>query len=153
MADEASITVSRSIDAAATELFDLLSNPERHPDFDGSGFVRSADRAQRIKAVGDTFRMNMTGEHMGGDYQTDNRVTGFAPGRLIAWQTGPAGEEPPGWEWVYELTPTGPDHTDVSLTYDWSKVDAAVRKKISFPLVGREQLESSLAQLAAATAG
>lgn len=153
MADDASITVSRSIDAAAVDLFDLLSNPSRHPDFDGSGFVRSADHPQRIQGVGDTFRMNMTGEHMGGDYQTDNRVTGFAPGRLIAWQTAPAGEEPPGWQWVYELTPAGPDHTDVSLTYDWSKVDAAVLKKISFPLVGRDQLETSLDQLAAAVTG
>ena len=153
MTDAASITVSRSIDAAAVDLFDLLSNPQRHPEFDGSGFVRSADHPQRIQAVGDTFRMNMTGDHMGGDYQTDNRVTGFAPGRLIAWQTAPAGEEPPGWEWVYELTPAGSDHTDVSLTYDWSKVEGAVLKKISFPLVGRDQMETSLDQLAAAVTG
>lgn len=154
MTDPTSITVQRSIDVAAGDVFDLLTNPDRHADFDGSGFVRSADRAQRIKAVGDTFRMNMVGDHMGGEYQTDNHVTGYQPNKLLAWTTAPADEEPPGWEWVYELEPTGPEQTDVTLTYDWSKVtDKELLKKISFPLVGTDALEGSLARLADAVKG
>lgn len=154
MSNETAITVQRSIDVPAGAVFDLFTNPDRHAEFDGSGFVRSADRAQRISAVGDTFRMNMVGDHMGGEYQTDNRVTGYQPNQLLAWQTAPAGEEAPGWEWLYELKPTGPEQTDVTLTYDWSKVtDKELLKKITFPLVSADELENSLAQLASAVSG
>ena len=71
MSNDTHITVSRTIDAPAQAIFDVLSNPERHPDLDGSGFVRSVAQADRIQKVGDVFTMNMTGDHMGGDYQTD----------------------------------------------------------------------------------
>ena len=151
MTDTTSITVTRSIDASTAELFSVLTNPARHADFDGSGFVRSADHPQRVTAVGDKFRMNMSGPHMGGDYQTDNLVTGLQDNKLIAWKTAPAGEEPPGWEWMYELKATDGANTDVTLTYDWSSVtDQNLLKKISFPLVSQSDLEKSLDQLAAA---
>lgn len=152
--DNAKITVQRTIDASTAEVFDVLSNPERHPELDGSGFVRSVDQADRITATGQSFRMNMAGDHMGGDYQTDNVVTGYDPHRLVSWTTAPAGQEPPGWEWVWELEAQGPDSTDVRLTYDWSKVtDQALLAKISFPLVPAEALEGSLAKLAEAVSG
>ncbi|CAA9319506.1 MAG: hypothetical protein AVDCRST_MAG61-2184 [uncultured Friedmanniella sp.] len=147
-------TVTRTLNAPAAEIFDLLSNPERHTEFDGSGFLRSAVKPQRISAVGDVFRMEMEGDHMGGEYQVDNHVTGFQPNTLIAWKTATAGTEPPGWEWVYELKSAGSDQTEVSLTYDWSKVtDKELLKKISFPLVSVDAMESSLADLAAAVNG
>ncbi|WP_375489112.1 polyketide cyclase [uncultured Jatrophihabitans sp.] len=149
MADsDTSITVSRDIDHSAKDIFDVLSLPDRHAQLDGSGFVRSADHADRITANGQTFRMNMTGPHMGGDYQTDNVVTGFVRDKLISWKTAPAGTEPPGWEWVWELDPQGPRATHVTLTYDWSKVtDKELLKKVGFPLVSKHQMEQSLARL------
>jgi uncharacterized protein YndB with AHSA1/START domain len=151
MSTDTSITVTRTIDASADAVFDVLSNPRRHVELDGSGFVRSGDRTNRVQAVGDVFTMEMSGDHMGGDYRTDNHVVGFAQNQLIAWKTAPEGTEPPGWEWVWELTATGPDSTDVTLTYDWSKVtDKELLKKISFPLVTADQLEASLGNLAAA---
>ena len=33
---------------------------------------------------------------MGGEYQTENHVVGYDENKLIAWQTAPAGQEPPG---------------------------------------------------------
>lgn len=151
MTDQKSITVQRTIDAPTRAVFDVLSNPERHAEIDGSGFVLSDDRSDRITASGQVFRMNMSGPHMGGDYQTDNTVTGYDENHLLAWQTAPAGTEPPGWQWTWELVPQGSDTTDVRLTYDWSKVtDPEMLKKISFPLVSQEQLEASLGNLAAA---
>lgn len=148
---DSSLAVTRSIPASADAIFNLLTNPDRHTEFDGSGFLRSAEKPQRISGTGDVFRMNMSGEHMGGDYQTDNTVTGFDHNKLIAWKTAPAGTEPPGWEWMYELAPQGPDATDVTLTYDWSKVtDPDLLKKVKFPLVSKDQLDGSLASLAAA---
>lgn len=151
MNDDKRITVTRTIDASAAELFEVLSLPQRHVEIDGSGFVRSVDHGDRISAVGQTFTMNMTGEHMGGDYQTDNHVTGYGENRLLAWQPAPAGTEPKGWEWVWDLTPQGPDSTEVRLTYDWGKVtDQTVLDKVGFPLVSADQLEDSLDNLAAA---
>ena len=70
MTDQTSITVTRTIDAPAKDLFDVLSNPERHQELDGSGFIVSDDKTDRIQKVGDVFRMNMHGDHMGGDYKT-----------------------------------------------------------------------------------
>ena len=151
MANDNRIIVSRTIDAPAPEIFDVLTLPSRHREIDGSGFVVSDDRTDRITGVAQVFRMNMTGDHMGGDYQTENYVTGYDKNSLLAWQTAPAGTEPPGWEWMWELKATGPDSTDVTLTYDWDKVtDAALLQKLSFPLVSQDQLKDSLANLAAA---
>ncbi|PZU45027.1 MAG: polyketide cyclase [Arsenicicoccus sp.] len=152
MTEQTSISVTRTIDASAKDVFEVLSLPENHVAIDGSGFVQSVDHGDRITETGQKFTMNMTGDHMGGDYQTDNHVTGYDKDHLLAWQTAPAGTQPPGWEWVWELTPQGPDSTEVRLTYDWAKVtDQALLKKVSFPLVKESQLEDSLNNLAAAS--
>ena len=154
MTDDKKITVQRTIDAPTTAVFDVLSNPERHTEIDGSGFVVSDEKTDRITGTGQVFRMNMTGDHMGGDYQTDNTVTGYDVNHLLAWQTAPADTDPPGWEWVWELHAEGSDATDVRLTYDWSKVtDQELLKKISFPLVEKTALEHSLDHLAGAVSG
>lgn len=154
MTQDQRITVSRTIDAPTQAVFEVLSNPERHRELDGSGFVVGDERTDRITGTGQVFRMNMTGDHMGGDYQTDNTVTGYDPNHLLAWQTAPADTEPPGWEWTWELQAQGSEATEVSLTYDWAKVtDPQILEKVSFPLVTRSQLEDSLQRLAAAAAG
>ncbi len=146
-----SITVTRSIDAPAKDIFDVLTLPSRHAELDGSGFVVSVDHADRITGTGQVFTMNMRGDHMGGEYKTDNHVNAYSPNQMVGWKTAPAGTEPPGWEWLWELTSTSSDSTDVSLTYDWSGVtDEALLKKVGFPLVGQSQLEDSLNALASA---
>ena len=155
MADhEKRITVSRTIDAPAPEVFEVLTRPQRHVELDGSGFVQSVDHGDRITHTGQVFTMNMTGDHMGGEYKTDNHVTGYDANTLLSWKTAPAGTEPPGWEWVWELDARGPGSTDVTLTYDWSRVtDKHLLAKVHFPLVSKEQLEDSLGNLAAAASG
>ena len=151
--DDARIVVEREIPASSEAVFDVLTNVERHVDLDGSGFVRGLDHGDRISRTGQNFRMNMSGPHMGGDYQTDNHVTGYDKNRLLAWQTAPAGQEPLGWQWVWELESEGSDTTRVRLTYDWSGVtDEELKKQIGFPLVKADQLEATLDKLAQAVA-
>ncbi|MFK5581946.1 SRPBCC family protein [Serinicoccus sp. LYQ131] len=151
MSETTSVTVTRTIDVANKDVFDVLSLPQNHVAIDGSGFVLSVDHGDRITGTGQVFTMNMSGDHMGGEYKTDNHVTGYDEGKLLAWETAPAGTTPPGWEWVWELTPLGPDSTEVRHTYSWGKVtDPDLLKKISFPLVTEEQLEEALNNLAAA---
>ncbi|MBW8172016.1 SRPBCC family protein [Ornithinimicrobium sp. Arc0846-15] len=153
MSENTSITVTRTIDAPSKEVFDVISLPDHHVAIDGSGFVLSVDQGDRITGTGQVFTMNMTGDHMGGDYKTDNHVTGYDEGKLLAWQTAPAGTQPPGWQWVWELTPLGPDSTEVRHTYDWSNVtDPDLLSKITFPLVSEDDMETALKNLAAAVA-
>jgi hypothetical protein len=148
------ITVERTINASTDAIFDVLSNPQRHVELDGSGFVLSDEKTDRIQGSGDVFTMNMSGDHMGGDYRTENHVTGYDQNKLLAWQTAPAGSEPPGWQWVWELESQGSDATLVRHTYDWSNVtDQGLLDKIGFPLVKQEQLEDTLVRLDQAVTG
>jgi uncharacterized protein YndB with AHSA1/START domain len=115
------IVITSTVDAPAQDIFDVLTDPARHRELNGSGFIRSDRHAQRITGTVQVFTMNMTGEYMGGDYQTDNHVTGDDENKLFAWQTVPAGTEPSGWDWMWVLKPQGPDATEVTLTYDWTR--------------------------------
>ena len=154
MSDDKSITVQRTIDASTTAVFDVLSNPQRHTEIDGSGFVVSDEKSDRITGTGQVFRMNMTGDHMGGDYQTDNTVTGYDANHLLAWQTAPADTDPPGWEWVWELNAQGSDATDVApdLRLEQGHRRGHPREG-AVPAGGPAALEDSLNNLAAAVSG
>ena len=68
-----SITVQRTIDAPAKDIFEdpVRTGAARRPRRLWVCPLRRA-LTHRITANGQTFRMNMTGPHMGGDYQTDN---------------------------------------------------------------------------------
>lgn len=151
-ANETNITVSRVIDAPTNEIFDVLTLPQRHREFDGSEMVRSDEKSQRIQGTGDTFVMNMHNARMG-DYQMENHVHVFAENKLVGWQPKPVADEAPGgWEWVYELESLDSGSTEVTLTYDWSRVtDEQLLPK--FPAVSEEQVGESLNRLAAAVAG
>ena len=143
------ISASRTIDAAAKDIFAVLADPARHPEIDGSGMVRSLDRGEKITANGSTFEMNMHNEPRG-DYQMINTVVGFVPNKLIAWEPGPPDRGPMGWQWIWELDSVGSDTTEVTLSYDWSGVsDKDVLKQVKFPPWSEEDLEGSLAKMAA----
>jgi hypothetical protein len=148
------ITVERTINAPSADIFEVLSNPERHVELDGSGFIQSEEKTDRIQQVGDVFTMNMAGDHMGGEYQTENHVVGYDANKLLAWKTAPAGSEPPGWQWVWEHVPDGSDATRVRHTYDWDAVtDKDLLAKVGFPLVTQAQLEDTLVRLDEAVTG
>ena len=148
MTDDKSITVQRTIDASTTAVFDVLSNPERHTEIDGSGFVVSDEKTDRITGTGQVFRMNMTGDHMGGEYQTDNTVTGYDANHLLAWQTAPADTDPPGWEWVWELDRPGlgRHRRAPHLRLGQGHRPGASSRRSPFPLVDQAALEDSLEQ-------
>ena len=81
-------------------------------------------------------------------------MSGYAKDKLLAWKTAPAGNEPPGWEWLWEMESQGPNETLVRHTYDWSRVtDKKLLEKVKFPLVSEDQLTDTLGRLAAETSG
>ena len=142
---------TRQIDAPAAEIFDILSNPERHAETDNSGMVVSADQGERLKNVGDTFTMNMTKED--GDYQTVNEVFAIQDDRIIGWKNveNTTAEVKVGAKWLYELESEGSDSTRVTLTYQRDELEEnllAMTEKFD-----DDFLAKSLDSLAEAVAG
>ena len=143
---------TRDIDAPAKEIFDILSNPERHSETDNSGMVVSSDQSERIKAVGDTFTMNMTKED--GDYQTRNEVFAFQEDRVIGWKNveNTTAEVKVGAKWLYELEPIDADNTRVTLSYQRDEIELDNVRKMSEKF-DDDFLAKSLDSLAEAVSG
>src|SRR3954447_24323527 len=111
----------RVIPAAPEEIFDLLADPSRHRDIDGSGSVREAKGGSQRLALGSKFGMSMKA---GIPYSMTNEVIEFEENRRIAWQT----KVPYSWGqklgggriWRYELEPVD-GGTRVRETWDISQ--------------------------------
>jgi uncharacterized protein YndB with AHSA1/START domain len=104
--DRDTVTVERFIAAPPSAIFDLLADPTRHREIDGSGTVRDADAGSQRLTLGATFGMAMK---MGFGYRMVNTVVEFEDDRVIAWQPRPAskvlGVAIGGRIWKYELEP------------------------------------------------
>ncbi len=147
MADQVSVT--RIIPAPAAEIFDLLADPDRHTDIDGSGTVRGVTGrpSGRLK-LGSVFGMSMK---MGIGYSTRNVVVEFDEGRLIAWQTlaaEPLSKIVTGRVWRYVLEPV-PDGTRVTETWDISAEAALSRPFVRLLMAGstRTAMERTLERI------
>ena len=152
MADE-SLSATTIINAPAEDIFVVLADPGQHAAIDGTGWVCEPVDGKPLTEAGQLFRMKMYHpNHPDGTYQTVNRIVIFDPPNAIAWEPGydtdDGGLGFGGWVWRYDLMPTGPSETKVTLTYDWSAVSDLVRKRIGFPPFPAEHLSNSLAHLA-----
>ena len=85
------VSVSRRIEAPAADIFELLADPDRHPEFDGSEMLRPGASNRVIVGIGDVFVTKMYFAAMG-DYEMHNRIVVFEPDRCIAWEPGNPGE-------------------------------------------------------------
>jgi hypothetical protein len=124
------IKTSLRIEAPACRIFQILANPRRHKDFDGSGMLRGALLDRPISNVGDAFTMKM--HRLGDDYLMLNYVVEFEPDRRIFWEPAPGDSSraegndpskigiPAGYRWGYILTPDGDDSTVVTEVFDYS---------------------------------
>ena len=99
------------IDAPAERIFDVLADPRRHPDIDGSGTVVEAMSGPERLTLGARFGMSM---HLLLPYRISNVVVEFEPDRRIAWR------HLARHRWRYELQPDG-DGTVVTETFDASR--------------------------------
>jgi uncharacterized protein YndB with AHSA1/START domain len=98
-------TVERVIAAPPEAIFELLVDPRRHHDIDGSGSVREAKGEPDRLELGSKFGMSMK---IGVPYSMVSTVVEYEPNRLIAWQTRgptPLGQYVAGRIWRYELEP------------------------------------------------
>jgi uncharacterized protein YndB with AHSA1/START domain len=122
-------SVERVIAAEPGPIFDLLADPRRHHEFDGSGTVREARDVPPKLHLGSKFGMSMK---WGFPYSMESEVIEFEPNALIAWQTrppfAPLAAFVGGRIWRYELEPVE-GGTLVRESWDISqeKVKAMVR--------------------------
>jgi len=80
-------TVERVIAAPASKIFDILADPSRHQEIDGSGTVKGTPEGSQRLALDSKFGMSMK---MGIGYSMVNTVVEFEENRVIAWQPRPA---------------------------------------------------------------
>jgi len=115
------VCVERVIRAPASAIFDIIADPARHPQIDGSGTVRQPRPGVPARlSHGATFGMDMK---RGVPYKMISTVTEFDDGRLIAWAPKPAsgrGARLVGRVWRYELEPVD-GGTRVRETWDISR--------------------------------
>jgi hypothetical protein len=139
-----SLLVSRSVvvNAPADEIFNLLADPARHHEIDGSGTVTAVhpDSPKRL-SLGVQFGMQMK---LGAPYKITNTVMEFDEGRRIAWRH--LGHH----VWRYELEPLPDGTTKVTETFDGTvaRVPLAL-KLINAGKRNAEAIEQTLANLQA----
>jgi uncharacterized protein YndB with AHSA1/START domain len=148
------VSVERVIAAPADRIFDLLADPARHHDLDGSGSVRDAKESPGRLSMGAEFGMAM---QLGYKYSTKNQVIEFDDGKRIAWQTTPTsslqGKLAGGRIWRYELEPSG-SGTLVRESWDISQEKQPLKSLLRLgPTKNhtRQSMEKSLANIAELT--
>ena len=115
-ASERIVSAERTVHAPAEVLFELIADAARQPEWDGNDNLARAAEGQRVRAVGDVFITELTRDGA----VRENHVVEFEEGRRIAWLPAPAGEQPRGHRWRWELEPVGDGTTRIRHTYDWT---------------------------------
>ncbi|BBY76379.1 hypothetical protein MPRF_32780 [Mycolicibacterium parafortuitum] len=136
--------VSRSVQVSApvAALFELIADPHRHPEIDGSGTVRDVDvKGPHRLNTGDKFTVGMT--QYGVPYKITSKVTAVEENRVVEW------EHPLGHRWRWELAEVGPGATKVTETFDYS----TAKLPVMIELLGMQKknadgIESTLLALA-----
>jgi hypothetical protein len=141
MTSNPSRIVSRStiVPAPAQMIFDLLADPRRHSEIDGSGSVQSAQiNAPERLSLDATFGMQMK---IGLSYKITNTVVEFEEGKTIAWRHFG------GHIWRYILEPVD-GGTKVTEQFDWNKSKSPLILKLrKSPQDNAKSIEKTLENL------
>lgn len=103
-----------TVDAPASTIFDLIADPRRHHDLDGSGTVQNTVSGPVRLSEGATFTVSM--KMFGAPYRITSRVVDFEDGRVVEWK------HPLGHHWRWEFDETAPGRTEVTEMFDYSTV-------------------------------
>ncbi len=128
------------VDAPASEIFDLLADPSRHREIDGSGTVREPrlSAPQRL-SPGAKFGMKMK---YGVPYTMTNTVVDFVEDEVIAWRH--LGKH----VWRYRLEALDDGRTKVTEEFDWrTAIFPPGLKLIKAPTDNAVAIEKTLARL------
>jgi uncharacterized protein YndB with AHSA1/START domain len=139
--NEQVVSVSRVIDASPEAIFDVLTDPARHAEIDGSGMVQKLHGESNRLELGSTFGMDMKFGFI--PYRMTNTVVEFEENRLIAWQHFNR------HRWRYELAPVD-GGTEVTESFDWSTARSPKSIELmGYPKKHPANMEATLERLAA----
>ena len=138
--------VSRTVEvqAPAADLFEIVADPRRHAELDGSGTVVGVVTGPPRLSGGARFSVRM--KQHGAPYKITSRVTDFAEGQVVEWQ------HPLGHRWRWEFTPLPDGSTRVTETFDYSHVGGLKAKGLELTGVPKQNaagIEATLQQLQA----
>ncbi|MEM6105518.1 SRPBCC family protein [Mycobacterium sp. 050272] len=119
---EGIVSATRVISASAERIFELIAEPSSQPSWDGNDNLASAAPGQRVRAVGDVFKMTLTNGAV-----RENHVVEFIEGTKIAWRPAEPGKQPPGHLWRWELSEINSTLTNVTHTYDFTALTDPTR--------------------------
>jgi uncharacterized protein YndB with AHSA1/START domain len=142
------VSVSRLIHASPEAIFDVLTDPARHGEIDGSGMVQNVRGESQRLELGSTFGMDMKFAGLL-PYRITNTVVEFDENRLIAWQH--LGKH----RWRYELEPVaGAASTTVTESFDWSTATSPKAIELmGYPKKHPGAMDKTLERLDALVAG
>lgn len=116
------VSAEIEIAAPAAEIFELIADPARQPEWDGNDNLGAAAQGQRPTSAGGSFITTLTK-----GVERENHVLDFEEGRLISWKPSEVGGEPFGQKWTWEIEATGDHSCLVRQTYDWTELRDAQR--------------------------
>lgn len=133
--------MSRVIEASPEAIFDVIADPARHGEIDGSGMVQNVRGEAARLELGSKFGMDMKFGPI--PYRISNEVVEFEENRLIAWAHFG------GHRWRYELEPVD-GGTKVTESFDWStsKFPQGI-ELMGYPKKHPANMEATLERLAA----
>lgn len=134
------VSVNKVVTATPQQIFDLLADPKRHAEIDGSGSVKAAqsDAPTRL-SLGAKFGMDMK---IGAPYKITNEVVEFDEGKRIAWRHFG------GHVWRYILEPAdGGTLVTEQFDYNGSKSQLMLRA-INAPGRNKKSMIATLDRLA-----
>lgn len=97
------------IDASAQTIFNILKDPKRHKEIDGTQTITANISGPSELILGSKFGMKM---HLGIDYRILNTVVEYKENELIAWRH--LGR----WRWRYQLAAITDSQTLVTESFD-----------------------------------
>jgi hypothetical protein len=139
---------SAQVRASASEIFEIVADPRRHGELDGSGTVLNTVAGPDRLSQGARFSVQM--KQYGMPYKITSEVTEFADGQVVEWR------HPLGHRWRWEFAPLPDDSAQVTETFDYSRLGRA--KAGGLKLSGTLQknaagIEATLRQLQARYSG
>ena len=154
--NEPSVFESRDIDAPASRIFSILSDPAMHPEVDGTGMLRSAVDNGPVTGIGDVFNIEMVHWDLG-NYVMANHVVAYEQDRLIAWEPIVSSYENPKYqsnvgqpglrEWGYQLEALSDGRTRVTAFFEGSRLPQELRTFIEDGEFWRPAMVTSLENL------
>ena len=109
-----------TINAPASEIFAIVSNPRMHPEIDGSKMVKGGITGPDQLKLGDTFYMHMS---IGIPYVMRNKVVEYKHNEVIGWR--PLAHN----TWRYELKAISANSTLVTQWMDGRKAPKLLMKR------------------------